>query len=816
MMESTPLVSSKLAPQLLLERQRALKGPGVGKAAHLIKDAVMGHQDAPYEGYYDPYQNERSVLLNKISLICGRLVVRLKGAVKFCSWVLFMLTFFEPPPWCRDASHLFVDGYGHDLFNSESSTVKEYGDCKLLLDMHGTLEDGEETQQLYPSYNSMWLTIYQSKLTELACVCFISLYMVFEFADDGFDLRLFFYRGSHKCWIHAVRCFGLICLLASAIVDNTTINPFLRMLILGTFLRAVQKEMWTFMKMIPEIMLPISLLAVTVTFYAWFGVVIFYDTREGRTAFPSLAEGMWTLYTCVTTANYPDVMMPVYNEYRIVALYFISFMVISFFYLMNLVLAIAVNTYDESIEQRKHYREQLSKRLLTEAYALLDHNSEDSVSRESIMNVMTILNQDVAEIQGLAADEMAIMYAILDKDGSNCISLDEFLGFGSVLLIKLSKSSDYATFVETHLPSIFGSSFYQTLCKSVKSKTFESVMEVILVLNAVIIAAQDYPVLVGQNVIHDVRNQVVVGNSNGHIDAVWEGAETVFTVVYVFEAMLKIMVYGWKRYIESPRNVFDFFITVLVVLASVYVYYPNTYSNIRLIEFVVMARVLRLSRLIFAIDSFRVFGVISLDIIPAASSVFLVLLFIAYSFATVGMLLFGGVISHDTNNLHHESLMEADDFVDNEYWGNNFNDMFSGMNVLFNMLVVNNWPNQASGLECATGNKLLVRLFFASFYLLGVTGIGNVITSFIINAFFQQMNTIEHRQGPDEKVEGEAVISGAQAVFDTTSITGTSTGLQHITYVARISSRHRDVEVDERAALRQLFSGPSSSGNENN
>ena len=163
-------------------------------------------------------------------------------------------------------------------------------------------------------------------------------------------------------------------------------------------------------------MVPLSMLAIVIIFYAWFGVVIFYDSPQGIASFPNLAEGMWTLWICVTTANYPDVMMPSYNEHRGVALYFISFMVsiiyalnmilfsessrvlkstrpltfaqvLSFFYLMNLVLAISVNAYDDSIESRKCSRDKLSKKLLLEAYSLLDVNGEDSVSRKSIMHV---------------------------------------------------------------------------------------------------------------------------------------------------------------------------------------------------------------------------------------------------------------------------------------------------------------------------------------------------------------------------------------------------------------------------------------------
>lgn len=211
------------------------------------------------------------------------------------------------------------------------------------------------------------------------------------------------------------------------------------------------------------------------------------------------------------------------------------------------------------------------------------------------------------------------------------------------------------------------------------------------------------------------------------------------------------------------------------------------------------------------------FGAISVEIIPAAASVFQLLLFIGYFFASTGMLLYGGVITRDPTNSQSQSLLEADDFVEGNYWANNFNDMFSGMNVLFNWLVVNNWTTMTSGLENASGNKWLTRLFFLSFYLLGVIGISNVITSFIINAFFQQLETIENLQKADEEIEGEAVLSGSRAFFSPSMITGTDTGLgsNGSVYFARIKPKHRDVELDERETLKQLFSRSTSSTNEN-
>ena len=83
-----------------------------------------------------------------------------------------------------------------------------------------------------------------------------------------------------------------------------------------------------------------------------------------------------------------------------------------------------------------------------------------------------------------------------------------------------------------------------------------------------------------------------------------------------------------------------------------------------------MARVLRLGRLLFTIENFRLFGLISVEIVPAATNVFVVLLFIGYLFASTGMLLYGGVITRDPANPAAEALLESEDFVDGAYWAN--------------------------------------------------------------------------------------------------------------------------------------------------
>lgn len=158
------------------ERRHALREKGVGRAAFLIRDAVLGFQDAPYEGFYDPYATLNSDvaeinLRNTISFVCGRLIASgwLTRILLLANWLLFLLSFIEPPHWCRDS----------DLVLVQNNTVDAgYGDCDVLLSAKGMTADGEENQALYPNFGIMLITISQSQCIELVCIFIIFLMML--------------------------------------------------------------------------------------------------------------------------------------------------------------------------------------------------------------------------------------------------------------------------------------------------------------------------------------------------------------------------------------------------------------------------------------------------------------------------------------------------------------------------------------------------------------------------------------------------------------------------------------------------------------
>ena len=645
------------------ERDDALtRNEGLGPAARLIRDAVLGER-SPVDLYQPDSEDEHHPWQSFVAIVCARLVAYrwINQVVQGRAWILVLLSFVDSPPWCQ---------HNEDISLVENATIDgSYGTCGIILEATGTAVDGTEDVHLYPNASSMWLTPGQSNLVEGVCLGVLVLFMGLEFGKDGLSLERYFQPGS----LRTIRSFRLVftmCLLFRLWIKDTTYSPFFRLFLLGTYLKSFQKEVDSFIRLLPQAATILSVLVILIVFYGWFGVVIFYGSEQGARDFSNLIEGCWTMWICVTTANYPDVMMPSYNNNRLSGLFFVSYMAISYFLIMNLILAAVVNGYNETIERRKRVRTEIAQESLTQAFELLDQKKAGFIDRESIMALFLILNEDFPEIRRLSEDETKLLFGFLDKDGSSRITQEEFLDFGSVLLLEFTSDAAYETLVQRFLPGIFASKWYRKVCDIVRSTKFELIVDFVLIANAIIIGFQSYPELTGKSITLNSHY------SDGHIDTWEELVETMFTAFYLVEALLKITVDGWKRYKESARNCFDFGVTMTALIATAYVYYPNTYSDSRLIRLVVMARVLRLVRLLMIVPAFQLLGAIIAEILPAAQNVILLLFFLMYWFAALGMILYGGMITRDpANPLSHAILGNA--FSDNDYWANNFNDMVS-------------------------------------------------------------------------------------------------------------------------------------------
>jgi two pore calcium channel protein 1 len=106
--------------------------------------------------------------------------------------------------------------------------------------------------------------------------------------------------------------------------------------------------------------------------------------------------------------------------------------------------------------------------------------------------------------------------------------------------------------------------------------------------------------------------------------------------VYTLEACIRCCALGIRRYFASGWNSYDFFATLMLVLAMVIVSLEPQMS------FLVLARPLRVVRIFKVKKRFRdVFGTLLL-LMPLMSSAASVLILLYYFFAIIGMELFAG------------------------------------------------------------------------------------------------------------------------------------------------------------------------------
>lgn len=63
-------------------------------------------------------------------------------------------------------------------------------------------------------------------------------------------------------------------------------------------------------------------------------------TSQNKEMFDTFWNTAYHLFVTQTTANYPDVMMPIFKKNRYAILFFVAFLVINYFLLFNMVIAI--------------------------------------------------------------------------------------------------------------------------------------------------------------------------------------------------------------------------------------------------------------------------------------------------------------------------------------------------------------------------------------------------------------------------------------------------------------------------------------------
>ena len=617
-------------------------------------------------------------------------------------------------------------------------------------------------------------------------------------------------HGLHSL-LHAPRKLAYALILVAAMAESALgaaevhftlrLAPFLRLSLLVLHSDALILQMDTVRRTLPQISGVLLVLCFFLLAYAWAAVLLFQGTDSVFTE-EGLGETLWQLFICLTTANFPDVMMASYERSRGTIFFFAPFLLLGNLFLLNLILAVVVQAHADSTEHTTRIASDARARSLQSAFELLlaasgghggghgnvggghgnvggDGGSGSggvggdgsggginilspresppqggSLPRDTLLSVFQELNHYCA-IEHIGQSRAELLFAALDRSGDSQVDLSEFLTLCEMLRIRFEKVPE-RLWLERVAPRLAGSPAWRRVCQLVTSRQIDYLVDALLVIAGAALVIEERNLIEGRPSDFDSRP-----------DSAWNILELVLSCIFVLEMGLKLAALGWREYTRSLKNVFDALSTVATFAVVVIVYVPNAVSDARLIRFVLLMRLLRLLRLLSWSPHVRFVSSTFVATLPQAGRLLQCLFVLLFFFSALGVELYGGRINLDPQRPEFAKLANTT-YAANGYFANNFNDLFSGAVTCFELLLVNNWFVLCEGVVAVTSSWS--RVFFIAFYAVGPLIILNIAVAFCIEAFLGFVQ--------QQKASGH--VHAATQEIDASQISGTRTGLEGV------------------------------------
>ncbi|XP_076181278.1 two pore segment channel 1 isoform X1 [Ptiloglossa arizonensis] len=520
---------------------------------------------------------------------------------------------------------------------------------------------------------SGWSTMLKHKRTMLKCITlaimFLEAMTVLVRQSSHFRVT----RALRPIFLVDTKCFG-------------GVRRFIRQILLT----------------LPPILDMLGLLLFFITLYTVLGYYMFCEMNRN---FSTLQDSFVSLFVLLTTANFPDVMMPSYSKNKWYAIYFVSYLSTMLYVMMNLMLAVVNETFTAA-ERDKFKKLFLHKRKACQhAFKLLvSKQNADKMRFRQFEGLMRYYahNKSIRDI--------VLMFRHLNASGTGVLSAEEFLNIYDT--IELQWEPQYSTVPWYHsAPQPL-----QILCTgahtAIRWTYFETLMYITIIANGI---AMIIRILQPSNSLY----------SACLFAASWD--TFLFGGIFVSEALIKVLGLGTRWYLSSGWNLFDLGTSVMTLVSACIIrLFPSA-------TFFVLFRPLRLLRLFKMKKRYRdVFGTLVI-LTPLMSSTAVVMLVLYYFFAIIGMELFAG---YNMRNCCKNTTVE--DFYKysvNEsttlgyYYLNTFDNLIASGMTLFELTVVNNWFILMNAYAFTVG--MYTRIYFMTFYLVTMIVLTIVVSSFL-------------------------------------------------------------------------------------
>ncbi|KAI3718455.1 hypothetical protein L6452_19327 [Arctium lappa] len=553
------------------------------------------------------------------------------------------------------------------------------------------------------------------------------------------------YEGIHLYWrshVNKLKIIALIILVADLVVDilylspvavyslPLRIAPYLRVLFFILNIRDLRDSLVILGGMVSTYLNVLALWLLFLLFSSWLAYVIFEDTQQGTTIFFSYPATLYQMFVLFTTSNNPDVWIPAYKSSRWSSLFFVLYVLLGVYFVTNLVLAVVYDSFKSQLVKQIAEKDRMRTRILGRAFDLIDDNAVGTLDKEQCIQLFEELNK-YRTLPKISKDDFELIFDALDDSRDFKINAEEFNDLCNAIALKFQKED-----TEPWLKKFpfYNSSLSETLKGFVQSPKFENGIAVLLLLNLVAVV---------------IETTLDIQNNSGQ--KFWQKLEFVFGWIYVLEMALKVYTYGFENYWKDSQNRFDFIVTWVIVIGETTTFVSpkelTFISNGEWIRYLLIARMLRLIRILMHVQRYRAFIATFLTLIPSLMPYLGTIFCVMCIYCTMGIQIFGGIVNAGNPDL------PSTDLADSDYLLFNFNDYPNGMVTLFNLLVLGNWQVWMQDYAILTGTAWSYA-YFISFYLITILLLLNLIVAFVLEAFFAELEIECPDEDEDAKGKG--------------------------------------------------------------
>ncbi|XP_059975640.1 two pore channel protein 1 isoform X2 [Mesoplodon densirostris] len=453
----------------------------------------------------------------------------------------------------------------------------------------------------------------------------------------------------------------------------------------------IRRNLRQIFQSLPPFMDILSLLLFFMIIFAILGFYLF-SPNPSDPYFSTLENSIVSLFVLLTTANFPDVMMPSYSRNPWSCVFFIVYLSIELYFIMNLLLAVVFDTFND-IEKHKFKSLLLHKRAaIQHAYRLLISQREPAgISYRQFEGLMRFYKPR------MSAGERYLTFKALNQSNSPLLSLKDFQDIYEVAALKWKAKRNREHWFDELPRTAF--LIFKGINILVKSKAFQ------------------------------------------------------YFMFYGVELFLKVAGLGPVEYLSSGWNLFDFSVTAFAFLGLLALAFNmEPFYFIVVLRPLQLLRLFKLKkRYRNVLDT-----MFELLPRMASLGLTLLIFYYSFAIVGMEFFcgtLYPNCCNTSTVADAYRWLRHT---VDNRtvveegyYYLNNFDNILNSFVTLFELTVVNNWYIIMEGITSQTSHWS--RLYFMTFYIVTMV-VMTIIVAFILEAFVFRMNY--SRKSQDSEVDG--------------------------------------------------------------